>query len=83
MRFGRRRSDRGTGRLDGGAGTGVRLGGSDTGQRPTGYRRQNDAFDDDETAIDESQVSVNDYSHLAEDGEDDNPGDRRRDPLRH
>ena len=83
MRSDKRSDGSGTGRLDGGAGTGVRLGGSDTGQKPTGYRRKDDLFDDDETALDESQVTVNDYAHLADDGEDDNPSDRRRDPLRH
>ena len=77
MRLGTRRTN--AGRLDGGAGRGVRLGGSDTGIRPAGYRRQDDAFDD-ETAIDEAQVTVDDYANLLED--DENSADRRRDPLR-
>ena len=77
MRLGRRSSD--AGRVDGGEGRGIRLGGSDTGVRPTGYRRQDDAFDD-ETALDEAQVTVDDYANLLED--DENSADRRRDPLR-
>ena len=79
MIFGRRQTDEQLGRLDGGEGRGLRLGGSDTGSRPTGYRRKDDPFDD-EPALDPS--IANDKEPLIEDGEDDNPGDRRRDPLR-
>ena len=81
MVFKRRKTDRRAGDVDGGAGRGVRLGGSDTGSRPTGYRRNDDPFDDDETALNATDVSVDDYANLLDDG-DDNPGDRRRDPLR-
>ena len=50
-----------------------------TDEHPAGYRRKADPFDD-EPSLDPS--IANDLEPLFEDGEDDNPGDRRRDPLR-
>jgi hypothetical protein len=74
MTFKRRKTDRGAGRVDGGEGRGVRLGGSDTGMPPTGYRASVDTFDEEES------TSYEVYNLLED--EDDNPSDRRRDPLR-
>ena len=53
----------------------MRLGGSDTGVPPTGYRASVDPFEEEES------TSYEVYANLLDD-EDDNPGDRRRDPLR-
>lgn len=62
--------------MDGGVGQGVRLGGSDTGMPPAGFRSSVDPVDD------EDSTSYEVYTNLIDDGEDENPGDRRRDPLR-
>ncbi|HVS33891.1 MAG TPA: hypothetical protein VMS98_20820 [Thermoanaerobaculia bacterium] len=43
---------------------------------PTGFRSSVDPVDD------EDSTSYEVYTNLVDDGEDDNPGDRRRDPLR-
>ncbi|HET7436362.1 MAG TPA: hypothetical protein VFN10_16750 [Thermoanaerobaculia bacterium] len=73
--FGRKKTARGTGAVDGGEGRGIPLGGHDQ-RPPTGYIYEHD--EDEVALIDRADDA--DLDDLAFDG--DGGPDRRRDPLR-